>query len=188
MSLQDALRSAGFHKFEGHCGEVPQQQTDLRDLVSSPTIQRVLEIGFNAGHSSDVFLSANPACTVTSFELGRWPYTATAKEYIDAHYPGRHTMILGDSTKSLPDYIDTNPAPFDLLFIDGGHEDEIPHLDLQNCLRLAHVGSILIMDDTNMPKPWGAWSKALESNQIVQLGSAHYPGDRRMCWGHPTQR
>jgi predicted O-methyltransferase YrrM len=183
MSLQEVLKAAGFHKLEGNCGELGQQQEDLRQLASNPSIKRILEVGFNAGHSAEVFLSANPTATLTSFELGRWLYTANGKTYIDTHFPGRHTLILGDSTQTLPEFIATGPEPFDLLFIDGGHEGEIPEKDLQNCLKLAHPNSIVILDDTNMPMPGKAWKRALDAGQIRQLGQAKYPGSRVMHWG-----
>jgi hypothetical protein len=31
------------------------------------------------------------------------------KEYIDATYPGRHTLIVGDSTVTVPQYKIENP-------------------------------------------------------------------------------
>ena len=187
MSLQEALAAAGFHKLEGNCGELAEQQEDLCRLAATPSIKRILEIGFNAGHSAEVFLSANPTTSLTSFELGRWLYTTNGKAYIDSKFPGRHMLILGDSTKTLPEFIQTHPAPFDLLFIDGGHEGEVPEQDLQNCLRLTHPGSIVVMDDTNMPMPGRAWKKALEAKQIQQLGQAKYSGSRLMYWGTPAQ-
>jgi predicted O-methyltransferase YrrM len=186
MSLQEVLKAAGFHKLEGNCGELTQQQTDLRRLASDPSIKRILEVGFNAGHSAEVFLTANPTASLTSFELGRWQYTNIGKTYIDAQHPGRHTLILGDSTKTLPEFIAMSPNPFDLLFIDGGHFDDVPEQDLQNCLKLTHPSSIVILDDTNMPMPGRAWKKALGNGQIRQLGQATYPGGRLMHWGSPA--
>ena len=74
-----------------------------------------MEIGFNAGHSSELFLKYTSA-HVTSFDLGEHPYVSHAKEYIDA-YPGRHSLIIGDSTVTVPKCI----GKYDIIFIDGGH-------------------------------------------------------------------
>ena len=75
-----------------------------------------MEIGFNAGHSAELFLKYTSA-HVTSFDLGDHPYVTHAKEYIDAYYPGRHSLILGDSTVTVPKCI----GKYDIIFIDGGH-------------------------------------------------------------------
>ena len=173
-------------EIEGHCGQVPPQQLDLATLVSAPGVRRVLEIGFNAGHSADLFLRTNPACELVSFDLGSHDYVQVGKEHIDAAYPGRHRLILGDSRLTLPAYRASHPAEtFDLLFIDGGHDDDIPALDLQHCLELAHTDSLIVLDDTMMYPVARAWQVALVSERIEQLGSSTYTeyGGRAMAWG-----
>ncbi len=42
-----------------------------------------MEFGFNAGHSSEVFLENNNSLLLTSFDLGEHNYVLSAKEYID---------------------------------------------------------------------------------------------------------
>ena len=80
---------------------------------------------------------------VTSFDLGEHPYVTHAKEYIDAYYPGRHSLILGDSTVTVPKCI----GKYDVIFIDGGHDYEVASADLQNAKKLARKNTI-VMDDT----------------------------------------
>ena len=83
-----------------------------------------MEIGFNAGHSSELFLKHTSA-HVTSFDLGDHPYVAHAKEYIDAWrlYPSvLENMML-----------------FLLM--------AIASADLQNAKKLARKNTI-VMDDT----------------------------------------
>jgi hypothetical protein len=96
-------------------------------------------------------LENNPELNLISFDLGDHGYSLLGKQYIDMKYPGRHTLIIGDSRLSIPKFIkDFSGKTFDLLFIDGGHEYEIAKADLENCRYLAHKESIVILDDTVM--------------------------------------
>ena len=49
------LNRHGFTWFEGYSQQVKQQVIDLIELTNKPNLQ-VMEIGFNAGHSAEVFL------------------------------------------------------------------------------------------------------------------------------------
>ena len=53
----------------------------------------------NAGYSALTLLaaSAQQNATLTSFDLGEFGAPLVAKRWIDAHFPGRHTLVLGDS-------------------------------------------------------------------------------------------
>ena len=70
MTITLFLNSRGFHSFEGYSQEVSQQVNDLINLTNKPNIN-VMEIGFNAGHSAEVFLQNNKDLNLTSFDLGR---------------------------------------------------------------------------------------------------------------------
>ena len=62
MNLTAFLNNRGIHSFdEGHSQQVPQQVEDLIRLTNAPNIT-VLEIGFNAGHSAEVFLKTIQIC------------------------------------------------------------------------------------------------------------------------------
>jgi len=147
MSLTEYLSKNGIFDLEGHTENVKEQQEELIKL--SKDVKTVMEIGFNAGHSAELFLKNNPELTLTSFDIGDHNYVLTGKQYIDKTFPGRHTLIIGDSTMSVPKFIKDHPEiKFDLLFIDGCHEYEIAKADLENCRHLAHKDSIVVMDDT----------------------------------------
>jgi predicted O-methyltransferase YrrM len=128
--------------------------TQLREQTKQH-IEHELEIGFNAGHSADTMLRANKNLSLVSFDLGCHGYVQPAADYIQFLHPGRHELILGDSTQTLPLYIEANPdKKFDLLFIDGGHDYEVAKADMENCLKLAHSDSIIVMDDTIYVAAW----------------------------------
>jgi predicted O-methyltransferase YrrM len=195
MDLTTYLHKAGFTNFEGYSGQISSQTADLKALAGSPVVS-IMEIGFNAGHSSDSFLSANPNSVVTAFDLGGHNYVKKAKEYIDMKYPGRHTLVLGDSTKTIPSYIAENKGKvFDLIFIDGGHDYHIAKADLHNCFSLSHKNTTVIMDDTTYTKgfeasytigPTRAWKEGISDGHITEIGWKEYSHGRGMSWGKYT--
>ena len=191
MALDEYLKEHGMHTYEGYSQQIPNQVYDLKRLISGPNIKTAMEIGFNAGHSADIFLSTNPSLYLTSFDLGAHDYVEVAKEYIDATYPSRHTLILGDSTQTVPAHKQTK---YDLIFIDGGHEYEIAKADLLNCERFAHKDTLVLMDDTIFimgvdwiapfnEGPSGAWSRAIDVGIVEEMERHHYMPYRGMAWG-----
>ena len=196
MSLSDYLNGVVFK--EGFSQQKPQQVYDLISLTSKPNLN-IMEIGFHAGHSADLFLKNNPSVTLTSFELLQYNYTLAAKQYIDASYPKRHTLIIGDSRVSVPSFINSNKnTKFDVVFIDGGHDYDVANSDLENCFHLAHKDTIVMMDDiafeeeceapwTRRPRwtigPTRAWTKFIKENKIIELNRVEYVSGRGMSWG-----
>ena len=177
-SLSDFYKKIGFDKFEGHSGMTQGETKFLREIIkNNPNIKTLLEIGFNAGHSSESFLSSNETVKVWSFDIGEHFYVATGKSYIDHKYPQRHTLTIGDSKSSIPMFADNFDMKFDCIFIDGDHSYEGAMTDLMNCKRLAHKDTILIMDDIVKTKNWiqdwnkganKAWYELVDSGAIIE--------------------
>ena len=193
MSITNYLNNKGFQSFEGYCQEVPEQVQDLIALTNKPNIN-VMEIGFNAGHSAEIFLKNNPHLFLTSFDIGRHEYISHAKTYIDETYPNRHTLILGDSRITVPKFINErkDATLFDVIFIDGSHKYKTVMEDIENCFSLAHKGTIVILDDTMFKKEWEegwtvgptkAWLECLQEDKIIDLERKDYCFGRGMSWG-----
>ena len=180
-------------EYEGYSQQIPGQVATLRRLVAERRPTRILEIGFNAGHSADMFLAAAPAAHLLSFDLGRHPAVAVGKGFIDARYPGRHTLVVGDSTASVPAFTAlVADVRFEVLFIDGGHTEEVARADIANCRRLAAADAIVAVDDTVFTPAWEqpytvgptqAWLEAVQSGVVVELGREEYAVGRGMVWG-----
>jgi hypothetical protein len=148
----------------------------VHDLIQiTRGAKRIMEIGFNAGHSAELFLKYTSA-HVTSFDLGDHPYVTHAKEYIDAYYPGRHSLILGDSTVMVPKCI----GKYDVIFIDGGHDYEVARADLQNAKKLARKNTMYTPEWVH-PYTVGPTQAWLESDRI-EMGR-DYENGKGMSWG-----
>jgi len=175
-------------KFEGHCQDVPKQVEVLKQLVSKSWIKNVLEIGFNAGHSAEVLLQTNPNIKLTSFDLGAHKYVKIGKEYIDKTYPKRHTLILGDSRKTLPEFVKNYKGEkFDMIFVDGGHQYDVAKSDLINCRKLANKRNIVIMDDIirnpKLVRDWNegpnkSWGEGKDYGMIEETEQHDYASGR----------
>jgi predicted O-methyltransferase YrrM len=158
----------------------------------------IAEIGFNAGCSSYALLKYVPDAAVVSFDLGEHASVAANKKLIDKKFPGRHTLICGDSRKTVPAFAHNNPGlRFDLAFIDGGHDYEVAHADITNMRALSSDRTALIMDDLVPWQSYGAgptkaWEEAIGDNLVHQdelfqdgerVEKAQPPGDRAWALG-----
>jgi predicted O-methyltransferase YrrM len=190
------LQGWGHVVFEGSAG--PDELAYLAEVVRRVRAESVLEIGFNAGMSSQALLSASPRTRVVSFDLGLHPYVDRAKRYIDRRFPGRHQLVVGDSRETLPEYARTHPdAAFDLAFVDGGHEVEVVREDLRNAGKLCRAGAHVLVDDLTPWRPWGvgpaaAWQEALDQGLVASeetmadgrlVETAREPADRVVALG-----
>lgn len=185
MSLSSYLDQHNCNIIEGYSKTCNREVILLQLLCQNK--QNILEIGFNAGHSANLFLYINPTSNVLSFDIGEHDYIKIGKEYIDKTYPNRHTLIIGDSTKTIPIYETT--IKYDVIFIDGGHSYEVAKADLLNCKKFAHKDTIVIMDDTMYSKVWekdwtiGPTKAWLECNIITEISHIDFEEGRGISWG-----
>ena len=193
-NLVDFYKKANITNFEGYSQQIKGQIDFLRNIVNDKTKNNVMEIGFIAGHSAELFLSSNKNINLVSFDIGHHEYVNLGKEFIDKTYPNRHKLIIGDSLDTVPEYFKKENKKFDLIFIDGGHLYHIAKGDILNCKSLAHDKTIVIMDDTinyntNWIREWNigpshAWKEAKDWNIIKQIGSIDFSMGRGQSWGY----
>ena len=153
--------------------------------------KNLLQVGFNGGHSADLLLSySDPDSTLVSFDLGEHSYVNMCNSEIEKKFPGRHTLILGDSMKTLPEFTINNMAKYDFIFVDGGHTYEIASSDFDCALKLGKEGSTIVLDDVIFTKeleasyskgPTDVWK--LNLNLFKNTENHEYGWGYGMAWG-----
>lgn len=139
VNLQDAINAM----------PVDSLKEKRRNLVSLTEGRKdVLEIGFNAGHSTLIFLLANENTRITIIDICLFAYVEECFQYLNRVFPGRLRLIKGDSTKVIREL---SGEKFDLIHFDGGKEKTI-FLDLKNCVDLVNDDHVLVIDDTQNSK------------------------------------
>jgi hypothetical protein len=167
-TLDDILKIIESHSnintFEGNCFYYHLSSNRFPELLykqlnlfwcGQQANRRICEIGFNAGHSAYLMLLGRDSTPLdfTIFDICEHAYVKPCIEYIQGRFP--HTafkLIEGDSTKSIPAWIESNPSlkgSYDVVHVDGGHSEECITSDLFNARILVKKGGILIIDDTN---------------------------------------
>lgn len=113
--------------------------------------EAICEIGFNAGHSA-VLLALPNSANITFFDIAEHPYVDPCFQHLCSVLPNKMTLIKGDSRVTLPEYISKNGGElFDLIHVDGGHQEHVFVSDFACALKLAKKGALIIVDDTNIP-------------------------------------
>ena len=140
-------------------------------------VKTVCEIGFNAGHSTMLWLESNPNIHVYTFDINRWKYTEPMVRYLQFKYPGRLKEYFGDSLITVPKVAKQHGFHCNISIIDGGHFKDVPIRDIINMKSLSHEGTLLLIDDTST----GAESVDTVVNAIETLESADFLKRLFMC-------
>ena len=133
---------------EGNTGKYIQYQSFLYNFIRDLNPKHILEIGFNAGHSACCFLNACPNTKMYSFDICRWGTEVLARDVLKKHFD--LTLIEGDSTKTIPEFFKQNSISFDFIFIDGGHFEDVPYLDIMNTKNYLSQNGVILIDDLNV--------------------------------------
>lgn len=112
---------------------------------------RVVEVGFNAGHSALLLLTANPDLIYTGIDICTHGYTSTCYEYLKSVFGDRVRLTKGNSVEQLPLLYSIYPDLKDKSIgwiIDGCHLIDIAKIDAYNVVEvLANDGELLLFDD-----------------------------------------
>jgi hypothetical protein len=109
--------------------------------------RHIMEIGFNAGHSTLIMLLANPAASYVLFDLNYHKYTNPCFCFLKQTYPDM-SINYGDSKITIPEFALNQGTKPDLIHVDGGHDIEHATLDFENCKKLSTKDTTIIFDDT----------------------------------------
>ncbi len=162
------LTPAGTPIDEGYISP-KQRYIFVEELRKLPGIQKIAEVGFNAGHTSEIFLEFVQNSQVVSFDINLHYYTNAGVEFMEGKYKERFLFVEGDSSQSIDKYSKDNPNErFDLIYIDGCHLFAACLDDIVNFRKLAKENTVLWIDDTNFPDVQQAVALA-ERLHIIQV-------------------
>ena len=169
--LNNILIKGGYGK-EGYSQEYPKQTKiywesalhtkEIKDAV-------ICEIGFNAGHSCVVWLTANTNATVVMFDLFEHSASPVAEDFLrrKIRNSDRLKIYKGYSAQTLPQAI-RDKVQCDILSVDGGHSFETAYSDLLMMENLAKPNHLAFLDDTEMPGVIEAF-KVLRRHRKVEV-------------------
>ena len=124
------------------------QQAFYMRVAASPAVRHVCEVGFNAGHSTALWLALNPTATVDTFDLFDKRITGFMTpnlHLLQRIFPGRLTAHQGDSLKTVA--AASLVAPCDLVHVDGRHSYENVMHDAMNLMRKSRPSALYLFDD-----------------------------------------
>lgn len=164
---------------EGFSKQLKQEYLALHYLASQKHVRTICETGFNFGHSSLNFLTANAYAIVHSFDLGIHKYALNMSAYIQRLFPNRFFIHFGDSIKTIPKFIEENPdVVCDMMFVDGGHRYDVALSDITQFARIANLKrNVMIFDDypTASKNKFGkAWEESRLSGVVEELMRCSY--------------
>lgn len=127
---------------------LPELTSKQRNIYSLARISNiVLEIGFNAGHSTLLMLLANPQLNIVCFDICSHKYTEPCFKYLQSQFGNRITLIKGNSKSTVYNFSQTHPNWADLIHIDGSHDYTQANLDFFHTREIAKHGAYIIWDD-----------------------------------------
>ncbi len=129
-------------------GSIAAHRTQLEfyyRLASSPAIRTICEVGFNMGHSTALWLTANPTARVHSFDLLETRPGKAQAAFLRSRFRGRLHIKAGDSLSTIPRArID---PPCDLVHVDGRHNYLNTVTDALNFVRHSTGRTLYLFDD-----------------------------------------
>ena len=141
-------------------------------------VKNVIEIGLNGGHSAAIFFLGNPELKFLSFDICEHKYVEDVSNYYKNKY--NFEFIKGDSLIKVKEY--NNDIKYDVIHIDGGHNDECVRNDLINCKKFAHNNTLMIFDDTNAKHIENILNEFCKNNFIKEIDYSIF--NLRKCYFH----
>ena len=158
------------HNTTNYTNVYQEKAKNISNLVLNKNITNIMEIGFNAGFSTLLMLISNPNLKITCFDLGEHKYTKPCYDKIKETFGDRINLILIDSKKTL----DTINNHFELIHINDGHSIDNVESYIINSYKLSKQGTIIIMDDYDLPNLTTLWDKYIDQYDLKILNIGLY--------------
>lgn len=149
------------------------KRMDFCDFVMNSDC--IVEIGFNAGHSALLGLTANQDIIYRSVDIGQ-PYSIACFDVLKARFGDRIDLTVGDSLDVIPRIKEIYPEISGRIgwFIDGDHSYEYCKQDLDNVLFFADNDDLIFIDDTNQRDISKLMNEYLSNNIIRMVKEGRY--------------
>lgn len=164
-------------QIEGHSGMIPDYPGVMRELAAHPGVRTIAEVGLNGGHSALRWLLHSRA-QVYSFDLGDHVYARPAARWLASQFPGRINVTFGDSFAEVPKFRkEHQEVEFDVIFIDGGHSQDLARADIRNFAPMANpLYNRVIMDDTFLEDVRIPWQEMIDAGHVEEIPSLSFAG------------
>eukprot|EP00434_Breviolum_minutum_P007551 symbB.v1.2.006665.t1/scaffold372.1/size218212/17 len=195
VSTEENAKSRYFVYTEGTIAS-SEKALSMSRPPRGPTVKNICEVGFNAGHSTAIYLNANPEAKVFSFDIGQFPYTRGNSKLMKSLFPERFEYISGPSAETVKAFGEERPdVRCDVISVDGDHSTEGTLADLENFRKLASCRNWVLMDDAGWNSTNSAWQKAKDAGILTQVECfadmnprpdyqfMEYPENRSWCLG-----
>jgi len=151
-------------KVEGHMRPGPEALEYWTKIKELTGFKSLMEIGFNAGHSSAFILDNFDDVRVHSYDIGWHKYTESNAQKVKEKYGDRFNFTIKDSKKIEPKEIQFK---YDIMYIDGEHTFEGALSDIQ--LFVNSTAKWAIVDDTQITVVSKAMRHPKFFNRIYKL-------------------
>lgn len=169
------VEHGGYRLFDGtytHLLQIPEELADL--IIFLKKIEKIrgkfcnmLEIGFGNGSTNTIlnkFFKFEKIVVVDNFSAN------TSNNTLVANLRNKNLIILsGDSTSDWCISNATQMGPFDLVFIDGNHQDPFVQKDFENYSSLVKTNGLIALHDI-ASKEWPdvskRWSKIKNNKKL----------------------
>ena len=149
---------------EGYSQQLKDQS---RALSRYSKDKNILEVGFNAGHSSETFLLSNDVSNITSVDR-RTLLLQDRLLFFEEKFSNRIKLIVEDSLTAL-EKLNESGNVYDLIFVDGNHSYEYAKKDLLNSRNLSDKNTIILMDDVNGQDVKRAWNELIQDKLLEEI-------------------
>lgn len=156
---------------DGGTGHMPPSDEVIsfwQTVKQKTGFKKLVEIGFNAGHSSSILLTLFDDITIQSFDIGQFDITHSNGKLVKERFGDRFNLTIKPSEQIT--YGEVNGA--DILFIDGGHDYPIVSgdVDLWENSNIPYV----IIDDLQINGVKRAHRELISRNKVEAIHKHYY--------------
>ena len=183
-AIQKIVDDSGEHFENNLFPASPNTSTTNRqlNLFSLAKIgNRVLDVGFDAGQTTLLFLISNPIIRMHCFDNCKNKYTQKCYEYLSKHFSDRLILHKGNPVDTISTFSQTYAnITFDVLNINGDHTDfRLANLNFFTCKDVAHSGSIIIWENIHLEHISSLWTGYIRDKFVEEfrlLSASHVLG------------